>query len=403
MKYSLNKWKQKLRKKEYGLLLYAGLLALGLGGCSAKLPQNLFTDSGTNVVQQIDTSQYLDLSLLEKEPSAEDQTWNGYEVFTLEYGTFETPITNMEAKINMVEISPVSVEFEDGTMYLLEMVVSRYSYVEKGDVLAKVSMETSSLDLEEMQLKLLRLEQEYAEYLEEYTTKHEEAVANVSPHYEMIAKVDNIKIAQMELDHSRKASSYEKQLTDYRERIEAMQKNAGINKIVAPKSGFVLAVADLKAGQELRNGDWICSMAPSDKLMLEFTDETMHYGYGMDLQMLTGDLRLATPYEVKAVSALGKVLYGNWDKTRTKIAGDYDMADLMKNRKFVVTGTTNVMKNVLVLPKEAVTKENQKYFVTILHEDQTLEKKQFLVGGENNQYYWVYEGLEAGMKIVLRD
>ncbi len=401
MKYSLNK--QKKQKKEYGLLLCASLLMVSLTGCEAKLPQNLITDAGTDVVQQIDTSQYLDLSLLEKEPSEEDQIWNGYEVFTLEYGTFETPITNMEAKINMVEVSPVSVEFDSGSMYLLELLVSRYSYVEKGDVLARVSMETSSLDLEEQQLKLLRLEQEYAEYLEEYTTKHEEALANVSPHYKMIAAVDNIKIAQMELDHGRKVSSYEKQLTDYRERIEDMQKNAGINKIVAPKSGYVLAVANLQAGQELKNGDWICNMAPSDKLMLEFTDETMHYGYGMDLQMLTGDLRVAKPYEVKAVSAIGKVLYSNWDKTRTKISGDYNMEDLMKNRNFVVTGKTNIMKNVLLLPKEAVTKDNQKYFVTILHEDQTLEKKQFLVGGENTKYYWVYEGLEAGMKIVIKD
>ena len=400
MRYSLSK--KKRTKKEYALSLLAVVIMMSLTGCSLKLPENIFTDSGTNVVQQVDTSQYLDLSKLDEEKNGEEKTWNGYEICTLTYGTFATDITGIQANINMVETSPVRAEFSNGTMYLLELLVTRNSYVEKGEVLARVTMETSSLDLEELQLKILRLEEEYTKYLADFTERYEDAKANISV-YELLAAVDKLKIERMELDHAQTVGSYEKQLESYKERIKELEKTSALKEIVAPKAGFVLSVSRLEAGQELRNGDVICNLAPEDKLMLEFTDETWHYGYGMDLQLLVGDKRLAKPQNVEAVSAIGKVLYGDWNQTTTKIVGDYNMSDLIKLRPYTVTGTTNVMENVILVPKDAVTEDGEKCFVTVLHDDGTLEKKQFIAGGENTKYFWVFDGLSVGTKIVIKD
>lgn len=392
---------RKIRKKVYTLSLVAVLSVIGLSGCAANITDTLFTDSGTDVIQNIDTSQYLDLERL-NHVGEEEETWNGYEVYTLETGTFETPVNGIKANIMMVEINPVKAEFDYGTMHLLEICVSRNTYVKKGDVIAKVSMETNTLDLEELHRKHLRLEEEYAEYLEDYEERHEEAVTNRSL-YEKLRELEAIEIRQMELDHEYRMADYEERIANSWEEILQFRQSEGITQIVAPQSGYVLDVSWLKAGDILYDGTMLCQMAPSDKLMVEFEDETWHYGYGMDLTLYAGDRRIATGYEVEAVSAIGKVLYEDWGQTTTKVAGDYNMADLMKSRPYTITGSTNVMQNVVLVPVDAVTKDGERYFVTVLHEDGTLEKKQFIAGGENANYFWVFDGLTAGTKIVIKD
>ncbi|MBQ7775275.1 MAG: hypothetical protein IJ379_05075 [Lachnospiraceae bacterium] len=396
MKYTLSK--DKSWKNKHVILLLTGLMIFTLSGC--EMPDKLFTDAGTDVVQQVDVSQYLDLSLLDK-PKQEAQSWNGYEVYTLEKGTFETAIVGLRGNLNMVEISPVKAEYDNGSMRLLELCISRNSYVEEGEVIAKVSMETSSLDLEEQQIKLQRLEEELAEYQEDYTKRHEEAVANISL-WPYPAKIDKLEIAQMELDHEQTLLNYEKQLADYRERIAELENVSSITEILAPKTGYVLSVSRLEQGQVLKNGEVLCNMAPLDMLVIEFDDETEHYGYGMDLQIKINDARVA-PIDAEVVTPLGKVLYGNWGGKVSKLSGDYDIAGLLGRGSITVTGTTNVMKNVLLIPIEAVTVEKEKCYVTVLHEDGSLEKKQFISGGKNNLYYWVYDGLTEGTRIVVKD
>ena len=88
---------RKVRKKEYAWSLVAVCMAMGLSGCGANIADTLFTDSGTNVVQNIDTSQYLDLERL-NHVGEEEKTWNGYEVYTLETGTFETPVNGAPSR-----------------------------------------------------------------------------------------------------------------------------------------------------------------------------------------------------------------------------------------------------------------------------------------------------------------
>lgn len=396
MKYSLSK--KGIRKKEYVMILLMAVMCMGVTGCS--LPDGLFTDSGSDVIMEVDHSQYLDFSVLEKEQ--ESNTWNGYDIHVLNYGTFETNIAGIKAGIDVIEVNPVKVEFSTGTMQLVELLVTRNTYLEKGDVIAKVMVETDPIALEELELKLLRLEEDFADYQANYAKRHEEAVANISV-YELPGKINRLEIEQMERDHAWSVRGYENQIAGYRERIKELKNTTAMEDITAPVAGFVLEVPKLQIGQELYNGDFICNIAPIDKMMMQFSDETWHYGYGMDLTLLVGDRRSQKPYPVQVVSALGKSLYGNWNQTATRVLGDYDVSELVSMGPYTITGTTNVMKNVLLVPVKAVTEDREKYYVTLVNDDNTLEKKQFIPGGKNTQYYWVFDGLKPGMKIFLEN
>ncbi len=392
--------KRIMGKKECALGLMIGYFSLGLTGCN--VPDNLFTDSGTNVIEEVDYSQYLDFSVLEKATEEEVASWNGYDIQVLSYGTFETAITGMKANLEVIEVSPIRVELTTGTMRLVELLVTRHSYLEKGDVIAKVSVETDAIALEELERKLLRLEESLAEYKADYTKRYAEALDECSV-YLLPGKVDRLKMEQMQRDYEWSVTGYEEQIADYKERIKELKNIASTEELVATQAGYVLEVAWLQPGQELHNGDWLCNIAPTNKMMLKFTDESQHYGYGMDLELLVGDRRMPQSYPVKAVSALGKTLSSSWNRNSTTIVGEYDIADLVGMGSYTVTGTTNVMENVLLVPVEAVTAEGEKYYVTVLNSDNTLEKKQFIPGGKNTQYYWVFDGLEPGMKIILEN
>ena len=113
------------------------------------------------------------------------------------------------------------------------------------------------------------------------------------------------------------------------------------------------------------------------------------------------DTRTAKSYDALVVSAVGKTLSSQWDLATSRLDGAYDMAELLGNGPFYVTGETNVMENVLLVPSEAVTVENRKYYVTVLGEDGSLTKTQFIPGGNNAEYDWVFDGLKEGTKVMM--
>ncbi len=390
------------KRKQWIIALQAMMLLLSLGGC--KSAESVFTDAGTDLVVETDASAYLDLSLLDVKPVEESGTWNGYEVLTLEYGTFATNIIETRAGINMVESVQVKPQISNGSMILTELLVTKYSYVTEGDILARMDVETSALDLEEMELKLKRLEEEYAQAVADYEKRHEEAVEGISV-YEALGKIDRIEIAQMELDFAQSKSNYEKRIGDYKKQIKEMKTLADTKEIVAPKSGFVLSVSRLQVGQELTASSVICTIAPSDKIVLEFPDENFHYGYGTQLVVGEGAASKVgrKEYNVSVSSANGKVLKEDWGKTTTRIIGDFNIMEALQRGALMVGGQTNVMENVLLIPVDAVTVEKDKYYVTVLHEDERMEKRQFIPGGNNQEYYWVFDGLEQGTRIIVEN
>lgn len=389
------------RKKSWIIALQSMILLFSLGGCKGE--ESVFTDAGTDLVVETDTSAYLDLSLLDVKPE-ESGTWNGYEVVTLEYGTFATNIIETRAGINMVESIQVKPQMPDGSMILTELLVTKYAYVTEGDILARVDVETSALDLEEMELKLKRLEEEYAQVAADYEERHKEAVEGISV-YEALGKIDRIEIAQMELDFAQSKSNYEKRIGDYKKQIKEMKTLAATKEIVAPESGFVLSVSRLQVGQELTSSSVICTIAPSDKIVLEFPDENFHYGYGTQLVVGEGAASKVgrKEYNVSVSSASGKGLKEDWGKTTTRIIGDFDIMEALQRGALMVGGQTNVMENVLLVPADAVTVEKDKYYVTVLHEDTRMEKRQFIPGGNNQEYYWVFDGLEPGTRIIVEN
>lgn len=370
---------------------------LGMAGCGQN--GNVFTDAGTDVALAPDKSQYLDLSVLSDEGGTEDG-WNSYSTYTLTYGTFSTEIAALRANVRMLETSCVRAECSVGTMRLKQLLVEKNQYVTAGTPVAEVSIEMDAANLEELERKLLRLQERYAAAYAEFVESQEEREEQFA-RWDPQRSIDKTRYNQAQIDFDQTTISYAQQIADLQEQIAELKKLAGQTQIFAEQDGYVLDIALLQKGQKLENGTVLVQLAPSDKIYLEFTDRLQHYGYGNRVTLLAGDARRAESYDAMVVSPVGKVLSSQWDLGITRLDGDYEISELLGNGPFNVTGETSVMENVLLVPSEAVTAEKQKYYVTVLGEDGSMTKTQFIPGGSNEKYYWVFDGLEEGTRIVV--
>ena len=379
-----------------GLPLMLALM-LGLTGCSSE--SSLFTDAGTDVVIQAQKEDYLDLDALE-EDSSDKQTFNGYEVHTLAYGDFQTESAAFSASINVMETTVVRAEYSSGTMRLVQLVAERYGFVEKGDVIATVSMETNELDLEELEIKLARVKERYNEFKAEFETSHEEARKEISV-YELPGKIDRIEFYQAELDYARQEQSYLKQIERYEQQLEEQKELMNMTEILAPVDGIVIEISAEMGGAKLENGDMVAKIIPTDQIYMGFEDALSHYAYGNEMTFIVGRNLQAKEFSAKVVSTNGKALGSGWYKQLSYIEASVEPYAVLTEGPFYVKAITNVMKDVLLVPYDAVSTDNGKYFVTVLNEDGTLEKTQFLSGGNNTEYYWVYDGLEEGTSVLI--
>lgn len=380
-------------------ILAAAILTAAVLSLTACGQGGIFSDAGTNVATVPDKSQYLDLSALSEEGGTEEG-WNSYSTYTLTYGTFSTEMTALRANLRMLETTCVKAEYQVGTMRLTELLVEKYQYVKAGTPVARVTMEIDEVDLQELERKLLRLQQRYIEAQEEFLESQEKREA-LFARWPPQRTIDIIRYDQAQLDFEQTAAGYERQIADLQEQIEKLQGLARQTEIVAEEDGFILDVSLLQRGQKLDNGTVILQLAPADKICLEFSDQLEHYGYGNQVTVVMGERKVAQSYDAMVISAVGKALSSQWDVSVSRLEGDYDIAQLLGNGPFNVTGQTSVMENVLLIPAEAVTVEKQKYYVTVLGEGGSMTKTQFIPGGSNAKYYWVFDGLEEGVRIVM--
>lgn len=378
-------------------IVVAVLLAavLAMAGCGQT--GSVFTDAGTDVALAPDKSQYLDLSALEGDT---EDGWNSYSAYTLTYGTFSTQIPTLRANVRMLEVCCVRAQYSVGTMRLKQLLVERNQYVTAGTPVAEVSMELDAVDLKELERRLLRLQERYAAAQAEFLESQEEREAQFA-RWDPQRSIDKIRYDQAQLDFDQTAAGYERQIAELQKQIAELTGLAGQTQILAERDGYVLDMAFLQKGQRLENGTALIWLAPADKFYLEFTDQLEHYGYGNRVTLLAGETQRAESYDAMVVSAVGGVLSSRWDLSVSRLDGDYELSELLGHGPFNVTGETNVMENVLLVPSEAVTVEKQKYYVTVLGEDGSMIRTQFIPGGSNADYYWVFDGLEEGTTIAV--
>ncbi len=271
-----------------------------------------------------------------------------------------------------------------GAAYFRNYEVTEYQPVKKGDVIATVRVEKDEVALQRSQTKLKRLE----ERLDDLIQSGEEDEDVLAARREEIAGV--------------------------REEIASMNEDFATEAIVATHDGIVTQLAEHKKEDLLRTDELMAVIASQGNCYVIVENKGQLLNYGNELTV-TYESRSGGTLSVEGVvanvsaSALSGALVSDYALLRVPEEAVSEMAAAADNDsewnfqiRFTVEGSVRQMEDVLLVPKEAVSSQRGRTYVTVMDENGQKKAVSFVAGGSDSRYYWVAEGLTEGMVLCLR-
>ena len=329
------------------------------------------------------------------------------------------------------DITNVTNNVKYGTVTMTEKKVTQGQRVKKGEVIAYVTVTPDSVKLEELSLKLLRLNE-----------KREDAKkAAEDPNNEYLGKD-----VQEKLNNA--VNSYDRQIADVSEQIEEIQAAYSVTAFTSPVDGVIGYITDLSDGSVLKANERIATVAAISSEYLYAMNEGKSLLYGMELtgeytNPATGET-VSFPLTVSSVSfgpistelasdrvyvmpTGGVTLPGGAYDPDAEISADIpagesftpsnpyeewlmqqEAANAPAKQSYKLKGYLQYESDVVLVPAKAVTIVGKQAYVTVF-EDGKYIRKGFIAGGINPvrsvtidgiAYIWAIDGLEEGMVIV---
>lgn len=384
------------KNKKITAMLLGLALTMSLTACASSA--SLVTDTGSGKQQEIPVEEYLDKEALNQEEQTVDDI---YQILTLEKSNFEEPALRQVLRRSYINVPSVQLSMEGFKGTFGEYVAEYVDYVEEGDVIVTIYTEVDEIALEEAKLRVQRLRERYqaaeakiAEDLQELTEKG----YYIYDDYEY--RVHEVNVKQRQLDWEYEKANFLDQIENAEEALEQLTQVGSVYEVKAPMAGVVFYNERYKAGQDIEDGDYICHIMNSSDVYTTTDSQAEYFQYGMDL-FFENTYGNATS---TVVNGGERLLYGNLDTGRAifKLKMDRDVSEINPAalNNLTLSGNVTSMDDVIVIPKSAVTVEDEEYYVTVLLDDGTLRKTEFIPGGDNTESYWVLQGLTEGMQIV---
>lgn len=359
--------------------------------------KEISSKEGTNVDDYdiIDQSMYLDTELLNKDSS----TMSSYQIYEVTRGDFITSYDLIKGELYYPDVREVTCEYEKGTMIFEEYLVEQGQYVKVGDPIAKVHIELDTTELHELNLRLDRYQQRYEEDKTEFESREKEYSKRLQE------KMTEAQSLQLQLEYedylNQWESTEEKWITtieDTQEAIAVYEETQAMTELVSDVEGYLIQLANLYEGVEIKNDDVICSVVPNGAVYVKVENKNQLLSYGCPVTVKFGAKQIT--YDGQVVSVDSKTTsYDLYDEF-AYILVNCNLEAVYSFRSATISYVAQSMKDVLLVDRTVVTVEDDIPYVTVLNEDGSFLKTGFIAGGVNQNYYWVYTGLSEGMKLV---
>lgn len=337
----------------------------------------------------------LDEPILDEELLTPEQV--NYDITLVEKGNY---VKNSQGSAALEFPIWADLSCETSDTRLKEIFVKKGDSVKKGDILVTFERKADTIALEELELQLKRkkesLEADKADRMEEITIA-EEALEEIYTHQELRIAVLNIE--KKRISYEKMVYQTEKSIKDLEERIEELKEDLENNKLIAPFDGVIEKVVSFHAGSLLEKGETILSMYSPEIMLFKVKSANGKLRYNMDVTVTAGRKNQIKSYAGKVVTASNILPYTiSKDYALIKLNVDAPESDFNSNIKF--SGTFQEIRNVLLVDRNAIEKEDNKSFVYILEND-IISKRYISEGYDNREQVWVLDGLYEGQSLIL--
>ena len=183
-------------------------------------------------------------------------------------------------------------------------------------------------------------------------------------------------------------------------------------ELVAPIDGIIGSIPYNFEGEKVEAGKELITMYATNTVLLKVSRAGEKLRYNMDVTVTKGSGSNAKQYTGRVISA-PNILPGSLGQDYALITLDQEMTledygyqtkgpgrgyGFMTKMEF--GATYQELKDVLLVNKNAVRKEDGKYYVYIL-EDGAVHKRYVSVGLSGKTHYWVLDGVSEGQDVIL--
>ena len=321
----------------------------------------------------------------------------------------------------MTSQGSVSIEFPsaidlcwetEGTT-MKELLVEKGQEVKAGDVLMTFEIASDKIALEELEIQLLRKQ-------EDYTRKKDAQEVELAKAEEEAEKIENghsYRIAMLNVEKQRIAYEQyvyetEKSIKELQERIAEKKQMVENNKLIAPFDGIIASVVYFSEGDAIEVGEKLISMYETDTVILKVNNADGKLRYNMEVSVETVNIANDKSRTGRVVSA-PNILPASVDQDYALITLDEEMSMEDYGYRGGPNGrgfgfTLNMeysadyqeVKNVLLVDREALQKDGGKTFVYVL-EDGVIHKRFISVGLSSKTSAWILDGLSEGQDLIL--
>lgn len=295
--------------------------------------------------------------------------------------------------------APLMLE-EASSAKIKEIYVKEGDRVKAGDILATFELEDRRLELNELELTLLRAQQDFERGKSDRQIYIEEAIENL----DKVTEHRDTQMALLRIEKQKVAlEQYIYETNNYidgiNEQISEIKESLTEDELVAPFDGIIYQVFMNREGDTVYKGQWLITMYSPDHIMVKVSDnDRNNLRYYADVSVESGKKGkkeypgkvLCTPVILPETVSCDYALVG--------ITEDVTVDDFGSMIK--INAITQEIRNVIVIDKSHYQKEEGKSFVYLM-EDGVLKKRFISEGSNNRQTVWVFDGLMEGQTLVI--
>jgi len=376
-------------------LLNMAVLAVVFCGCTAH-----------TVSEEVEVSEYLNEAAL---TGGEERQLGSYIIEDVVTGTFIVEY-KANAQFYIQDSVAAYAEYEYGTMLFDKFLALTGDYIEAGEAIAQVHIDVSEADLTAAKLAIQRME-ERVEADRLMYEKEDEILKRKAYGYDG-KQPQSVATREYEasLEHHRQdIEAQYKAIERAKENLAKMEEADAITEITAPISGYVKDIPTLVYGREIPNKMIIGVMEPQKSGILIVNNEKNAFRYGKEVEIVCKKEDFEKEFTgVVITPSQASVASQATDRKACIRLDEEGMAFLQENKVNTIEVTVKtieqenaVMVKMGALELDEKDKDGNTAYATVVQDDGSFLKKKVVLGGMNEECYWVLEGIDGTDRIVV--
>lgn len=291
--------------------------------------------------------------------------------------------------------------FEYDNAVLASIEVRRGDMVEEGDLLMTFERQEDVAASESRRIELERLRANVAAETENMQNQIKDLQA------ELKAETDTTRRAILNIDIQIATENLRWQQSSNQRRIETLEEadrqaaeDLAVTELRAPFAGEITDLTSRKIGDRLNAWEYMGRLTGQEPLLLQVNNTYGEFRLGETVSVTHGTARDRIEIQAKVVAdhtLLGPELVAS---TAWLALEGISARDAIQAINPKVTVHQQQIEDVLMLPRQAVIRQNQDFYVN-LSTDSGIVRRYVQVGNWNSKDYWIVDGLEEGDTVVI--